>query len=76
MLYEHDQAIFDLMLHTLGCTDGKWLSTLVIQDAAQESGCDSDGDLLVINVVIGRLGSNSCECRPKLRPDSVDLTQK
>ena len=50
--------------------------TLVIQDAAQESGCDSDGDLLVIDVVIGRLGSNCCECRPKLLPDSVDLTQK
>ena len=52
--------------------DGKWLSTLVIQDAAQESGCDSDGDLLVINVVIGRLGSNCCECHPKLS-NSVDL---
>ena len=49
--------------------------TRVIQDAAQESGCDSDGDLFVINVVIGRLGSNCCECRPKLS-NSVDLTQK
>ena len=46
--------------------------TRVIQDAAQESGCDSDGDLLVIDVVIGRLGSNCCECRPKLS-NSVDL---
>jgi len=26
--------------------------TLVIQDAAQESDCDSDGDLFVTNVVI------------------------
>jgi len=33
-------------------------------------------NILVTDVVIVRLGSDSCECLPKLVPDSVDITQK
>ena len=51
-MYTHWDALAEMAEHTL-----------VIQDAAEESDCDSDGDLLVIDVVIGRLGSDSCECR-------------
>ena len=51
---------------------------VAIQNAAEESGCDSDCDLLVTDPVLLRLlrlEFDSCEWHPKLL-DSVDLTQK
>ena len=60
------------MLHKLGCMHWQRMAehTVIIQDVAEESDCDRVMvSLLVIDVVIGRLGSDSCECRPKLLSD-------
>ena len=47
-------------LVTLGFTGRKWLSKQWLFRMMFKRVTDSDGDLLVIDVVIGRLGSDSC----------------